>query len=497
MKKSLIFLVVFFLFSDVANAQDYWVYVRLEDRSGVTKSDDAGRSKRGDVVDVRPVNVQNIPSEKEKKEWKIFKATLTDTQVSSMLEEWEDKAYRKNKIDVISIGDKKGLESTSVIAPSKIQMSAKTTLDISRYEQRRRIYLVKRLFTRLANKIVPFAYAETVSTINKSGEDYNTLTLWEDAKDGDLAGDNRQETAECYDDDGTLEDYLIVDGSTTDSSYYMKVTVASGDRHDGTAGTGFLLNDNGQKNGISIRDEYTVIEWVEMDEITTGNYQTSVYIYIIAGGDYSTIRNCLIHGSDDSFATSVEKGIRLIDNGGTLDGIEIYNNVIYDLGGHDGVGLDCQDEDVDAYNNTIDNIVGTNTGYGFKDVGGNCFIKFKNNSATRTDDADFQNFGTPSGYEYSNNMDEDGTAPGTSAQSSITPSDQFESLVGGSEDYHLKSGADAIDNGTSISGIFTNDIDDDTRSGDWDIGADEYVSVTPAEEYPFKSISRGILQGVM
>ena len=33
---------------------------------------------------------------------------------------------------------------------------------------------------------LPSAFAETVSTINKSGEDYDTLTLWEDAKDGDL-----------------------------------------------------------------------------------------------------------------------------------------------------------------------------------------------------------------------------------------------------------------------------------------------------------------------
>lgn len=41
-------------------------------------------------------------------------------------------------------------------------------------------------------------------------------------------------------------------------------------------------------------------------------------------------------------------------------------------------------------------------------------------------------------------------------------------------DFHLKSGADAIDAGTDLSGTFTTDIDGVTRSGTWDIGADEY-----------------------
>jgi hypothetical protein len=43
-------------------------------------------------------------------------------------------------------------------------------------------------------------------------------------------------------------------------------------------------------------------------------------------------------------------------------------------------------------------------------------------------------------------------------------------------DYHLASNDDgAKDHGTDLSSIFTDDIDGETRSGTWDIGADEYV----------------------
>jgi len=42
-------------------------------------------------------------------------------------------------------------------------------------------------------------------------------------------------------------------------------------------------------------------------------------------------------------------------------------------------------------------------------------------------------------------------------------------------DFHLKAGSVLIDNGTSPSSSFIGDIYGDTRTGTWDIGADEYV----------------------
>jgi hypothetical protein len=171
-------------------SQDYWVYVRLEDRSGVTPSDDVGRSKAGDVVAVLPVSPQHVPSETEKKEWMIYKTSLTETERKGLLETYEEqigttkdgdpiiktKAYRKNKLDVSKLGVpvKKGLIAEKIDS-SKIQTQVKTSEDFARYELKRKFYAyVQRPLKIVSNKIIGVAHAETVSTINKTGEDYNT-----------------------------------------------------------------------------------------------------------------------------------------------------------------------------------------------------------------------------------------------------------------------------------------------------------------------------------
>ena len=83
----------------------------------------------------------------------------------------------------------------------------------------------------------------------------------------------------------------------------------------------------------------------------------------------------------------------------------------------------------------------------------------------------------------SHNLSSDATAAGTGSLTSKTSANQFVSTVGGSEDLHLKAGADAIDAGTDLgttpSGV---EIDIDGRDRDaegdtWDIGADEFVTL--------------------
>jgi len=76
----------------------------------------------------------------------------------------------------------------------------------------------------------------------------------------------------------------------------------------------------------------------------------------------------------------------------------------------------------------------------------------------------------------------DATADGTGSLTNKTSANQFVSTVGGSEDLHLKAGADAIDAGTDLVTTPTGvNIDIDGRDRDaegdtWDIGAHEYVS---------------------
>ncbi len=83
----------------------------------------------------------------------------------------------------------------------------------------------------------------------------------------------------------------------------------------------------------------------------------------------------------------------------------------------------------------------------------------------------------------------DTTAGGTALDSIAYSTDNFTNVTAASEDLHLVSGSALIDVGTDTSGEssplnFTTDIDGDTRSGTWDIGADEYVAAAAASTPP-------------
>jgi hypothetical protein len=65
-------------------------------------------------------------------------------------------------------------------------------------------------------------------------------------------------------------------GSTTDATRYMSVTVADGQRHNGVAGTGVIIDATGVTTGslFHVRDPYFRLEWLEMrnypGDLTTG-----------------------------------------------------------------------------------------------------------------------------------------------------------------------------------------------------------------------------------
>jgi hypothetical protein len=66
-------------------------------------------------------------------------------------------------------------------------------------------------------------------------------------------------------------------------------------------------------------------------------------------------------------------------------------------------------------------------------------------------------------------------------QNIVLNTTNFTNVTAGSEDFHLPAGSALIDVGTDTSGDaaplnFTDDIDGVTRTGTWDIGADEYVA---------------------
>ena len=100
----------------------------------------------------------------------------------------------------------------------------------------------------------------------------------------------------------------------------------------------------------------------------------------------------------------------------------------------------------------------------------------------------------------SNNISSDGSTAGAGTLMNRTATDNpapgagdwvmFQSLVGGSEDLHLRNHVenDAIDNGVSLATSFTGDIDGGLRTTPWDVGADDVLATTAVDLVRFEAL---------
>lgn len=92
------------------------------------------------------------------------------------------------------------------------------------------------------------------STIKSAGGDFSSLTAWEAAKQADIAAADQIQQAECYSFNDTNP--FTIDGWTTDATRYIRMYAASGERHDGTPGTGFRLDSSGFTVGLTVNEDF-------------------------------------------------------------------------------------------------------------------------------------------------------------------------------------------------------------------------------------------------
>ena len=337
---------------------------------------------------------------------------------------------------------------------------------------------------------------------------YSTPNAWNTAMGSanDLydSGDNGQ--GELYKDSYySVNATIYITKGLVNGLVRVGLTVASSQRHDGTAGSGveFKLASSTVCGYFALAFEPSgpvrrLLEWVEYNGQTYGQAGCGMAVFLYGGGGYvwfAEANHCLIHnfqwGSTDATGYN-----NVMDS--TLSTYYCtQNNIIYDHtteSDQDGslgvIGINCTKSYGLAANNTVHDIRTHNTarnGYGIL-CADSSTKKVVNNICTSCSDDDFS--GAAQG---NNNLSSDSTAPGSNSVTGASASDLFENPTRGSEDLHLKNGAEALRAGADLgtgytigsdiyggttTAITTLNIDIDGRNrdsegDDWDIGADQ------------------------
>ena len=324
------------------------------------------------------------------------------------------------------------------------------------------------------------------ATITRCYSSAAPITDWEaDLDDTDLYMASDDAVGECYNDANFNEAVTIDGGGGAGNLNSVTLSVAEGERHDGTEGTGARMLWNASESGqmglvtpSGFGGKY-VIEWLESDgngydgECFVCNSQSFTHVGVL--------RNLLAHGVEGG---STFNGVISSQTRDTL----IHNCVVYD-GRRDtgtfmrGIYIDADQSSGGVYNCTVWDIQNQSTG----NVAG---IKLSSDDT----DGDIQNcisgghsvnsgtvydFYGESGLTYATIdycLSSDATADdagGTNCLINKTITDQFVS-TGVAPDLHLKVDADAAKVGTILTtptGVEV-DIASQTRANRlWNMGA--------------------------
>ena len=343
--------------------------------------------------------------------------------------------------------------------------------------------------------------ATITKSIGTTSRDYSTIVLWEDDLDeGGIYSSGDDAVGEGYDDTDFDETPNVSSGGGIGLTS-VHLTVASAERHDGTAGTGAKVVRTGSfVAGVITLTlwETTSCTWWEVD--ANANFGAAL-IQASGGGPLGNIANNICHDNFLDFGSAVLKGI-VDDLSGTTVG-NILNNIVYDI-----INLNDNTDTIEGILTSVDDIVcSNNTVYNCTNTDGSgvCYglvifddidNKVQNNIVVGTNgttSGTVQDYSdaAPSNATVDHNLASDTTASGTGSLDSKAAGDQFVSTTGGSEDLHLKSGADAInvgtDLGTTPSGveIDINEFDRDGGGVTWDMGAHEFIAVGGGPKGPF------------
>jgi hypothetical protein len=298
----------------------------------------------------------------------------------------------------------------------------------------------------------------TVKSVGSGGgRDYSTIQAWEDACTANLVSADEIWKGELYNDSEFLKTsgaVLTVSGITTDKNRYLWLTTASGQGFKDASGADADDLQYDQSRGVGVRctGTYTdgfncgstrvLIENIQFAYNTGGSYSSS---WGMNGGSY---RGCLIEQTKTSaFTNNAARFINclLVDKSSTGSGqMARINDRLNSC-------TMVRPSDLTAGG------TGTNQDFGYYPDLIDCAVfGFNTNFA-----------GTIGSYNNcSYNASNSSSVPGTSAQTSLTYADQFETVTDSARDWRVKAGSSLESNGTRAQGtegdldlLGTNDLD--------------------------------------
>jgi len=301
------------------------------------------------------------------------------------------------------------------------------------------------------------------------GRDFTSLETWEGATDLNLVSAAQSEVIEVFDDAASFDDQCVPRGATTNSSYFRIIRPA------GTPGeASWQGHDGTPNNGFNIINTSTALTFMFRIDEDYCQIQDLILAYNLSDAD--DYMNAIIDdGCTEAALVGIIADVSSNGGAGVIRGFQVQpdaGEVAYIIDcaclGVDDFAFQIDDKDGDGF---VYNCTARNSVNGFEWAGGSGSGTFKNCLADNNT-TDFNGGGG------NNNASSDATAVGTGPR--INQTFTFINAAGG--DLHLD-GADtgALDFGADLSAdgdyAFDDDIDFDTRSGSWDIGFDEFISL--------------------
>ncbi len=326
--------------------------------------------------------------------------------------------------------------------------------------------------------------AEVVKVVDPdsgAGFDYDSLFDWEAGEQTDLDAANNIAVAKCRCTGGTADTTAVtIDGWTTSATDYIKIWTDPSEsyRHAGKYPTGNKYRlETASGTSLLIDEAYTKLYGLPIKNAVA-------------------LQGCLTVGSS-STVTNFVGGYLFLWQAGTSASWCVSLSAYYTV---NAIFFNCIGLNASSYNHTNTICFGwigssttslTVTFYNCTAYGG--YNGFAVNSSNTNKTMVCKNcLGAGSaGNEFSNpnswgssdyNASDDTTSPGGAHDHT---EHTFSFVDSGNGDFHLQSSdAGAKDLGVSDpgSGLFSDDIDGQTRSGSWDIGADEYVAAGTTRE---------------